>query len=374
MDFHFPDTERTADEKRPGELGWQFLVRSSWPEAAETRSDIERWLNEYPADDRPRLLSRLTTGDDAVSRSAHTELVLHALLRRLASTVVVEPPTPSGGLTDYQLPGVGLDFEVYRLTTSRKRAAADQRAADVLAGLRKESSEEFWLSVNVEIPGAQPPSLRRIRTEIREWLATLDWASARTFAEAGGYWPQPKVWADPTGAWRIEVSAWPRTASARAAGPAVGVVEELDPFLPGIDALRTRLLDKLEQHRQLDRSLVLVVDVSAATFIHDDETEDALYGLTVLDTTTTPAREYRRRRACVWPDARPMRPVAVLVVQHLYWGRVRHARFVWMTPPGEPSCPLPGPWEVGWLGVDGRVHRDPAVFDIAALFDADPAA
>jgi hypothetical protein len=220
--FSFPDVARSGDEKRPGESAWQFLIRSSWPEAAATRADLARWLTEYPSEDGTKLLCRLSTGDDAISRSAHTELVLHAILRRLCAHVVVEPATPTGGLTDYQVPGAGLDFEVYRPTTSRDRAGADQRVSDVVAGLRKEAGNDFWLAVSAEVPGPQPPSLRAIRGDIRKWLACLDWSAARAAADAGRYFAPERIWEVP-GAWRIAVQAWPRSSTSRSSGPAVGI-------------------------------------------------------------------------------------------------------------------------------------------------------
>jgi len=369
--FCFPDVERSDAEKGPGESAWRFLVRSSWPESEAVRRDLERWLNEYTDEDRARLLSRLSSGVDAVSRSAHSELILHAILRRLAGTVVVEPATPTGGLTDFQVPDVGLDFEVYRPTTSRDRTAVEQRIGDIVAGLRKESNADFWLAVSAEAPGPQPPGLMPIRNDIRRWLATLDWAAARAALDAGQYQAPERVWEDPAGGWRVEVHAWPRANAARGIGPAVGI-EEIDPFLPGIDALRARLLDKLRQHHGLERPLVLVADLSAAVFIHDDEIEDALYGMTVLDTTHNPHQEYRRRADSVWPHQTSTRPAAVLVIQRLHWGTARHARLTWMVPPGSRTCPLPGPWETAWLSDDDQVHHAPAAGETAALIDMNP--
>ncbi len=131
-DLLFDDVVRVDDTvARYAEGDFPFLNRSSWPESARIRDELERWFARFPssavdaARERRDLRGRFRSRSDRDHQAAFFELFVHELLMRLTLGVEVHPAVP--GLSkrpDFLVtPANGEPFYVEAVAVSGKSEA-----------------------------------------------------------------------------------------------------------------------------------------------------------------------------------------------------------------------------------------------------------
>lgn len=350
----FAATELRDEVREPGEILWAFFERSSWKRSERIRKEVDGWLSDLPEADRPEFLSRLKVSDDRLVRSTHAELAVHAIMRLCRRTDIVVGPVTSAGRADYLLTDADLTLEVCRASNSDPDHALERRRTEVIAGLNKIKSPDYWLQVRMSLGKGRTPSITSLRGEINQWLAGLDHnAESQRFAEEGPSY-QPSLFSKQNTHWRLTLEALPRSERGSGTDTAVGVIEGGPLVIRGPGGIRSAIRKKRKQHVALPGPLMIVLDLTE-DIVHDDEIAASLYGPVVDDRTGPIPLVYRRRRGCVWPeDDKAPRPAAVLTIDYLQMGWLSDAKFVlWLSPPTQ-SPLLEGPWITKRLAVDGE--------------------
>jgi hypothetical protein len=382
-----------AGPRRNAESVWQFLERSSEPVAADTRARWDEWLSRMPEEPRAALVSRLRGREDGQVRAALAELVTFVLLNSVYPVVEVEPETGTGSRTDFAVDvPVRTHFEVHRSSMPRQTAKDAQRQDDIASELERIDSPDFWLSVDVRT-GAQVPSMRTVRQDVRNWLASLDYTAevqrvsrdrqtrqdrmagtpppgldaspaerARYFAANTPF--QPPTFKASGEGWSVTISAHPRPADQRGPGQfTIGSRSAGEAHLATFEGLQAAVRNKLRQHAGLTDPLVVVLDLSSP-IVADRDIAAMLYGptTTALLDPDTPGPTTRNRAEGLWPDPAPLppRPAAVLILSGIWLGSHEATAELWL-PPGRPSPLLPGPWTAVTLGPDRNlITAEPA--------------
>jgi hypothetical protein len=140
-------------------------------------------------------------------------------------------------------------------------------------------SPNFFLDIDVESTGAQPPGTRGLRRELKAWLAQID-PDAIASLEGGPQWR----WSNGQG-WTLVFRAIPKhgmrgKAGVRAVGVydhgGVRVVDEKGPLLEALGVKGSR-------YGTLDAPYVVAVMDDGDHPPHASSTADALYGTAVAD-------------------------------------------------------------------------------------------
>ena len=151
----FATATRSPGPRSRRESVWQFLERSSQPEAAAARTQWDDWLRRMPQGPRDALITRLRARDERQVRAALAELVTYVLLDAASPVVHVDLETESGSHTDFAVNvPVRTHLEVHRTTLAESAFKDARRQQDIAEEIEKIDSPDFWLSVDVQA-GAQ---------------------------------------------------------------------------------------------------------------------------------------------------------------------------------------------------------------------------
>jgi hypothetical protein len=375
---------RQPGARRRSETVWQFLERSSQPEAVAARAQWDDWLSRMPQGARDAFIRRLQDRTDGQVRAVLAELITFALLDSVYPAVEIDPATGSGSRADF---AVGMPvrtyFEVKRPSPSKGLVTNARRQGDIAGALAKIDSPDFWLDVQVR-SDAHVPSMRRVRQEAEDWLASLDYEAEvqrrREYQRdrlAGANEEMPGLDAGPaeraaylaagrplvppaferSGAgWSVRITAHPRAADQRGSGQfTIGIRSAGEAHVETVAELQAAVRQKLKQHTGLAHPLVVVLDLSSP-IIEDHDIAAMLYGpvtTTVADPATSVATT-RERHEGIWPEPprQPVRPAAVLTFRGIWLGSREATAELWL-PPDSVSPLLPGPWIVRTLAADG---------------------
>lgn len=381
----FEDRHRDDDRYlQPGETSIDLLDRTSRPELAWPRSYLNDWFENWPADGRNELRSRLRAKDQANVVGAFWELYLHEAHRRLGFAIVREPElTGRANPPDFLMEKDDVSFYLEATVFGPSDAAvARQKREDLVTqAVQAAYHPDFLIRLKAVIPGTSQASSAAITEAVERWLATLDWESEYARYLAGDHRDKPtRIEAAGT---QLLVLPWPRDPTIRGDDtyPMVitfpgggGVVNEAP-------ALLDDLKGKARQFGKLDRPYVVAVLVTRPlAFPHD--VPAALFGPEVVRIPVGPggpvgdATLARDPRAFwVWGnEQRGTRVSAVLAAFHVHPWRVTEAELrLWRSP--WPSYPLADC--LPWLTVDvdpdsGALIEHPATASLADLFGVAP--
>jgi hypothetical protein len=383
--FFSSTVPRTPGNRRLGEPAWQYLERSSEPDAKATRDRWDAWLARMPAGPaRHEIISDLKARDDHQVSAALSELVTFILLDSAYPAVELKPAGGTTSQTDFAvaLPN-RTHFEVHRVTAPSGNRADTQRRKAITEELRKITSPDFWLAVSANV-GTILPSMQQVRKQAGAWLATLDWTQelqrldadhqdrqarastdpppdlTATPAERSAYYARHQPYAPPsrkwTGpGWSVQVDAVPRSAVQRGQGStSVGLSITGTAHLETPASLLASVKAKVKQHSGLADPLIVVLDVSSP-MPDPDDIAAMLFGPAVTATAgsagTTVTRDHGKG---LWPGQSSPKPAALLILQGVIPGLEHQASADLWLPAGSPSPLLPGPWTTRTLGPDGQ--------------------
>ena len=286
-EFHGPKPRVMAE--------FDYLNRSSRPEAEQVRYVLEEWCRAYPASEKEELLSRLRSRNDVAHLSAVFELTLHQLLRRGGNRITLHPEMQgTRGRPDFFVETLA-DSRYYLEATLCFETIDDQsgqkRLAQVYDILDKFKSPNFF--IGIESRGTPSTSLKatRLRQDLERWLERLDpeqvrdaWARGDTrsaefsYSEAGV---------------RLVFTAIAKR-SARSGTRAIGVQSGEARWSTIPKAISSRLSDKAGKYGRPEEPLIIALNAFGVSVDRDD-VMNALFGTAgvAINRDTLVAREIR---------------------------------------------------------------------------------
>lgn len=174
----FDDFERTnGDPAEPGESLYEFLNRAAGDDWQHVRDVLSVWLDQYPEEDRPTLVSRFRRTDRRGFLGAFWELYLHEVFRRLGFEIALHP-TVSGAThrPDFLLRlGTAVTYvEAMTIFESQAQPIDSARLAPVLDTVNRLSSPAFHLEVEAFSIGDLEPPVNRLYQRLEAWVHALD--------------------------------------------------------------------------------------------------------------------------------------------------------------------------------------------------------
>lgn len=199
--------------KDRSESCYSFLNRSARPAIEIIREELKKWFDEFPFEGKSDLAGRFRSDDDRNHLGAFFELYSHRLLKKQGYTVRLhdEVDTGKSAKPDFTVlldnkPLYYMECTVYGL--SNEDSSGDARLGDFYKTIEKINSPNFF--IGVEITNKPKKSLpgKRAKSELENWLATLDPnAISKEYIEHGN--PPPKKKIDING-WTITFTAIPK--------------------------------------------------------------------------------------------------------------------------------------------------------------------
>ncbi|MGO9116056.1 MAG: hypothetical protein ACLQPD_00400 [Desulfomonilaceae bacterium] len=261
----FSDIARTdLDLKTDEESEYNFLNRSARVEAGGIREVLEDWFSRYPEPEQKKFISRFCTDEDISFFASFFELYLHELLRRLDYAVELETVAISGKRPDFLVKAAdGSEFymeAVLATGMSDKEVAAEKRKNIVYAALEKIESPDFFICMDVTGNPAEPPSTRKLRKRISQWLESLNYENLVAEFKADAKSNMPKLKYSDRG-WNIEFSVIPKqTARGRSGIRPVGMKCFGFEFRDTRTAIRDAIVRKATRYGELGKPYVVAVN------------------------------------------------------------------------------------------------------------------
>lgn len=300
----FSAYERTdTSPKRGGESSFAFLDRSARPAIARVREYLGRAILHYPEDGRTEIVARLTSGDEVAFRSASFEVLLHWGF--LASAFHLQPhPDPGTGSTkrpDFLVTSPEGDQFFLEAVLASERDGRDPAAEAIkrttLDRLNEAAHASFLLDVDSEGDPSSQPSANDLVRQVHNWLDTLDADSLRLTFEASELEAMPTFdWSH--GPWLLTLRAIPLRPERRGLSKRLfGVFGDGARWSNGWEPLRAAVKKKANRYGELDKPLVIAVNVDSFHLDSIDEIQ-ALYGEeSWVEVLGHPERSGPRRKA-----------------------------------------------------------------------------
>jgi hypothetical protein len=286
----FDEIERSDPRQSAHAEGtFDFLNRVADPVFERERGLIEGWFAVYPSgalDDseaRRGLRSRFRSKSDIDFSSAFWELYLHEVHRLAGYLATPHPDTPTGKRIDFLMESGSDRFylEATVVTTGGLGGSEPAGTAHVYDLINSAFNRDFFLRLELVVPGPQTPARSKVIGPIERWLETLDWDDVQErCAEGDEEYPRTTLDA---GGWKITCQAFPRSESSRGDRdfPTIGIY----PSRGGISTARPDILGKLQskasRYGQLDAPYVIAVQ-SQGVVANEDDFERALFGEEVV--------------------------------------------------------------------------------------------
>jgi hypothetical protein len=249
------------------ESDWEYLDRSARIEIQRVRAFLEHWTAQYPAQHRDELVSRLKRNEDASFRSATFEIILFAILRSIGCSITVHPDLDNQAGTHPDFLVVTQEGErayveaVLASEEGRSGLSARRRVDVVLNEIEKVDSPNFFLFVKWRGNPSKPLSCRNLRSELEQWLSSLDPDVVAQQVDVRGSDAMPMMeWKD--AGWRIHFYARPKKPEERGKGQRVIVgwssgLRLVKSWVPIRDAIKA----KGAHYGELGSALIVAVNI-----------------------------------------------------------------------------------------------------------------
>lgn len=342
--FNRWDTEPAAHS----ESRFAFLNRIDEPFFNPVRELLEEWFTHLPDEAKCDLRGRFRSSHDWQMMSAFWELYLHESFRRSGFGITTHPHVPrSTNRPDFlvQQSGHSVYVEAVVSPGASDDAGLDRRRQALYDGLNNLRSPNFLLDAHLIQAGSSAPSVRRLRAELQDWLASLD--PDRVTKEIGD---RNVFLAGPQRSWQCEewnvaFTAIPKDVTARnrpGIRPLAYLTEGDVTVVDRRGPLRNALDRKVRHYGSLDRPLVIallcreqgVSQMAVGTMLHGQHGSKLTHrqladvGLEGFFSTRTAGKVSAvlaacqlepwylvRRSPCIWPNPTTRHPLDV----HLPW-------------------------------------------------------
>lgn len=212
----FDEGERTD----PSSLGSlesiaHFLNRASGVAWDRVRGEIEQWFSRVCDSTKTSLAGRIRSDDDRQMGGAFWELYCHESLIRLGLNVECEPEIEgSTRHPDFRATKGATTFiiEATLAATSDSTVAVDRLQATVFEKLDGLQLDDLLLHVNIRRRGEVAPSVRKLKSLLRDWAQGLDRENLRAKLTESSNVMEPSLpkyhWEE--SGWEIDFYVMPR--------------------------------------------------------------------------------------------------------------------------------------------------------------------
>lgn len=292
-DSHFNDPgSPISGYRKEAVSAYSYLSRSTRVECENVRQFFNGVLNSYNLSDKDDVLGKLQSHDDVAFQSAILELFVYAALRAGGIEVMEAEPDrfSTKGKPDYLCrSGNGYEFlvEVKNLSEhSAEERAAHKRFSVLRQRLNDLGTEEFFLDLAIrELPTENLP-IRKIETDVKRWLASLDYNEVSNSMKEGDGLPSNEyefVW--PIGKPIFILKPIPRSIAALQIKPERSV--GMETLAKWSDA-RIRICEALKEKARKYGNITVpyFIILNAEDFFADfDDFFDALFGSLAVQVT-----------------------------------------------------------------------------------------
>ena len=261
----FDDVDRKGAEGKPyGEPMFEYLNRIARPEAARVRDFMEHCFEQYPTGSRADVRARFRGRVDRHHLGAVAELVWHEVLRRHGCQIEPHPTLPGTSRHPEFLvvEPTGSRFyleSVVDTTRSVEEAGKEQienNLCDRINAVVK--SPNFFIGVDLRGAFPREPSIKKMASEIRTWLNTLDPDRVAAEFDATKKLPMRRFKEEE---FTLTCDAIPRGRSRGQAGPGIGYIWHRSAVVRTEESVRAALRGKATRYGRLDLPYVIAVNV-----------------------------------------------------------------------------------------------------------------
>ncbi len=303
----FSEFERTdSSPKTNQESDFAFLDRSARPEIGRVRDYLYQLCQEYPDEEVVEQVARIQSNDDTNFRSAVFELLLYSALSSLGCALQPHPELPgdTASRPDFLVKTPdGHEFYLEAVLASPNDEANPGAAARIgvaIDALGKCSHPNFMVGLEMNGYPTTQPSGKRLRSEILNWLDSLDadlLLQEQELEKGGIENPPTFFWSHE--AW--EVLARPIPIKLQRRGKTTSLIGLFDGYAGFIDKwtpIRDAIKFKGGKYGTPDKPLLIAVNFASFNLDRIDEMQ-ALYGQEQL---VSSAGKLRMQRALngVW--------------------------------------------------------------------------
>jgi hypothetical protein len=346
-----------------------FLNRCARRSVEAVRIELERWFERYPESEQHELRIRFRSTDDHTFRAAFLELFLHELLLRLGHSVEIHPKVAvdTRKKPDFLvnlLPGGGF-YLVAKIATGKSLAEVktEARLNDFYQILDQVDCPDWILRLQADNFAPKTPlPASRIRSQVRQWLSTLDVDAVSTTARRDTFDDLPATEFEHEGR-IVTVMAIPKKPEwrgRRSDDRPIGVFPSNFEWLNTHGDIADAIKVKSSRYGSLDRPYVIAIQ-SHYAFTRAQDFERAIFGdpQTPLPVDNIASAVTPLQGGVLTTGSPPhhRRVSAVLAIRQLYPWAVPKAQLCLYH---NPSATLPLIWGSARLTeaspVDGRIE------------------
>lgn len=282
--FVFDNVQRLDDSSMKNrEADFNFYNRSSRPAIALVRNFIEECVANYPKYEVEELKSRLRSGDNVHFRSASFELFLHEALFRQGYELTPHPDLPNGSPHKPDFLVRDKNGEVFYLEAvlatenNELDRGGETRKGIVLDTLSSYPHENFMIAIDDDGSPKSPPSGKKLKAKIHQWLDTLDPDDIAEKVKLSGMDSiTPFTWSHD--GWDLQIRPIPIKPERRGNSTnLVGIGGIGGGWIDSWSPIRDAVKFKGGKYGELDAPLVIAVNLDSFHLDRIDEMQ-ALYG------------------------------------------------------------------------------------------------
>jgi len=269
--------------KKNAENYYNFYNRSAWPKMESIREFIELCVSNYPDSDVKELIARIKSGNDMHFRSATFELFLHEALIRTGFKLVPHPKLKNGSKNkpDFLVSDPeGKQFYLEAVLANEVSKLDDSGEAIkgvVLDTLSRFPHENFMISIRHSGNLVTPPSAKKLKNQIHEWLSSLNPDEIQKQINLNDLSSLPAFeWEHEN--WKLEILPIPLKIVSRGKSKTlIGMESSGARWLDAWRPIRNAIKNKGSKYGNLDFPLVIAVNSDSFKLETRDEMQ-ALFG------------------------------------------------------------------------------------------------
>jgi hypothetical protein len=199
---------------------YSYYNRSARASIENIRRLLQQWFSRYPQRDQPELRARFK----ADFQSAFFELFLHELIARLGGVPLPHPVAETGisARPDFRVDSPRAATTYLEARVTRDESAAEASVRRILGSIHDQINalpigDWFLRIVDLRVIRSRQPALRRFKTELLEWLGSLDYDAHLRIKEALQSLDELPTWRFTDEVIEIEISAIPVSRERRGA-------------------------------------------------------------------------------------------------------------------------------------------------------------
>ena len=260
------DIDPEFEYARGGTSHIVFLDRSPRKSVRQIREKLDNWFDRFPAAEQQRLRSDFRSRNNRTHVSALFELYCHELLLQLGFGVSMHEREASGRAKDFRCVrgSAEIDFEATLSTEPTTDEQQSSNTTKVLDYINKHGfTPGFRYALEELTEGKNPPPLKKLAGEIRDWAGSFNRAALRKLLEPNDVDRMP-VGSFGADDWVIDLRLLPRPADEFAVPThprSIGIGPITSEFWSDDRSLRNTLKSKARHYRERNLPLVIGVDV-----------------------------------------------------------------------------------------------------------------